>query len=110
KDYFKFTPSISPIKVAVFPLMKKDKLPEIANDIKDSLRLNGFTVEYDSSGTIGRRYARSDEIGVPLAVTVDFDSLDDSCVTVRNRDSEKQERIKITELNSYIENFYNMLM
>jgi glycyl-tRNA synthetase len=110
KDYFKFTPSISPIKVAVFPLMKKGKLPEIANDIKDSLRFNGFTVEYDSSGTIGRRYARSDEIGVPLAVTVDFDTLNDNCVTVRNRDSEKQERIKITELNSYIENFYKMLM
>ncbi|MDR2545056.1 MAG: glycine--tRNA ligase [Methanobrevibacter sp.] len=107
KDYFKFTSDVSPIKVAVFPLVKKSRLPEIAIDIKDSLRLDGFTVEYDSSGTIGKRYARSDEIGIPLAVTVDFETLDDNCVTVRNRDSEKQGRVKIEELKSYIEGFFS---
>jgi glycyl-tRNA synthetase len=107
KDYFKFTPAVSPIKVAVFPLVKKDRLPEIAISIKDNLRLEGFTVEYESSGTIGRRYARSDEIGIPLAITIDFETLEDDRVTVRNRDSEKQERVKIEDLNSYIKKFYN---
>jgi glycyl-tRNA synthetase len=107
KDYFKFAPTISPIKVGVFPLIKKDELIEVAIDIKDSLRLDGFTVEYESSGTIGKRYARSDEVGIPLAITVDFETLDDDRVTVRNRDSEKQERVKIKDLSSYIKTFYN---
>jgi glycyl-tRNA synthetase len=107
KDYFKFAPVISPVKVGVFPLIKKNELIEIAIDIKDNLRLNGFTVEYESSGTIGKRYARSDEIGIPLAVTVDFDTIEDKSVTVRHRDTENQERIKIESLNDYIKKFYN---
>jgi glycyl-tRNA synthetase len=107
KDYFKFEPNISPVKVGVFPLMKKNNLIEIAEDIKDNLRLNGFTVEYEASGTIGKRYARSDEIGVPLAITVDFDTIEDKMVTVRNRDTENQERVKIESLNNYLKEFYN---
>jgi glycyl-tRNA synthetase len=107
KNYFKFAPIISPIKVGVFPLIKDDRLIEIAMNIKDNLRLNGFTVEYESSGTIGKRYARSDEIGVPLAITVDFDTIEDKNVTVRDRDTENQERIKIEFLNDYIKQFYN---
>ena len=66
----------------------------------------GFTVEYDATGTIGKRYARADEIGVPLAVTVDFDSLEDNQVTVRDRDTEAQERIPIADLKDYLENYY----
>ena len=68
--------------------------------------MNGFTVEYDATGTIGKRYARADEIGIPLAVTVDFDSLEDKKVTVRDRDTEAQERIPIDELNDYLEKYY----
>ena len=70
------------------------------------LRESGFKVEYDVSGTIGKRYARADEIGIPLAITVDFDSLEDNKVTVRNRDSEAQERIAIDEIKDYLEEYY----
>ena len=68
--------------------------------------MSGFRVEYDASGTIGRRYARADEIGIPLAITVDFETLEDNQVTVRNRDSEAQERISIDKLNDYLEKYY----
>lgn len=70
------------------------------------MRESGFKVEYDVSGTIGKRYARADEIGIPLAITVDFDSLEDNKVTVRNRDSEAQERIAIDEIKDYLEEYY----
>ena len=66
----------------------------------------GFKVEYDASGTIGKRYARADEIGIPLAITVDFDTLEDNQVTVRDRDTEAQERIPIAELADYVEKYY----
>ena len=68
--------------------------------------MNGFKVEYDATGTIGKRYARADEIGIPLAVTVDFDTLEDNQVTVRDRDTEAQERIPIDELADYVEKYY----
>ena len=106
KDYFKFAKSVAPVQVGVYPLVKKDGLPEIATEIKDSLREAGFTVEYDEGNTIGKRYARADEIGIPLAVTVDYESKDDNMVTVRDRDTEDQERIAISELKDYLENYY----
>ena len=81
-------------------------LREIAIEITDKLRESGFKVEYDVSGTIGKRYARADEIGIPLAITVDFDSLEDNKITVRNRDSEAQERIAIDEIKDYLEEYY----
>ena len=68
--------------------------------------MEGFTVEYDTTGTIGKRYARADEIGIPLAVTVDFDTLEDNQVTVRDRDTEEQERIPISDLKEYLEKYY----
>ena len=68
--------------------------------------MSGFTVEYDASGTIGKRYARADEIGIPLAITVDFETLDDNQVTIRDRDTEAQERIPIADLNEYLEKYY----
>ena len=98
KDYFKFENEIAPIKVSVFPLMNKEGLDTIATDIQTMLRSEGITVDYDGSGTIGRRYARSDEIGVPFAITVDFETKEDNMVTLRNRDTEEQERVLISEL------------
>ena len=92
--------------LGIYPLVNKEGPREIAIEITDKLRESGFKVEYDVSGTIGKRYARADEIGIPLAITVDFDSLEDNKVTVRNRDSEAQERIAIDEIKDYLEEYY----
>jgi glycyl-tRNA synthetase len=73
----------------------------LAKKIAQDLRKN-YMVEFDDSGAIGRRYRRADEIGTPFAVTVDFDSLDDNCVTIRERDSMKQERVSINELPDWL--------
>lgn len=107
KEYFKFSKEVAPVQVGVYPLVNKEGPREIAEDITNNLRLEGFTVEYEVTGTIGKRYARADEIGVPLAITVDFDSLEDNMVTIRNRDTEKQERIAIADVSSYLNNYYN---
>lgn len=84
--------NLVPIQIMVFPLMAKDGLPELASEIQTRLSKSGFEVEYDESGTIGRRYARADEVGVPLSVTVDYKSKDDKTVTIRDRDTWKQVR------------------
>ncbi len=105
KDYFKFASEIAPVQVGVYPLINKEGPKEIAEEITNNLRANGYTVEHDVSGTIGKRYAKADEIGIPLAITVDFDTLEDNKVTIRNRDSEKQDRIPINEIDSYLENY-----
>ena len=94
-------PKLAPFKVAVFPLMKK--LAEPAEKLYDEL-LQEFSADYDDAGAIGKRYRRHDEIGTPLCVTYDFDSLEDGCVTVRDRDTMQQERIKISQLKEYIRN------
>lgn len=99
--FLKLKPVISPIKVGVFPLVGDEKLAKIACEIDRNLRDAGISTYYDEGGTIGRRYARMDEIGTPFCVTVDHDSLDDKSVTVRDRDTTKQERIKIKELKEY---------
>ena len=106
KDYFKFAPSVVPVQVGVYPLLNKEGPREIAIEITDKLREAGFKVEYEVSGTIGKRYARADEIGIPLAITVDFESLEDNKVTIRNRDTEAQERIAIDEIKDYLEEYY----
>jgi len=93
-------PAIAPVKIAVFPLIKKDKLPELAKLIYKELQKN-WLVEYDETGSIGRRYRRQDEIGTPYCVTVDHDSLKQKDVTVRDRDTMEQERIKIDQLPDY---------
>lgn len=95
-------PKIAPVKVGVFPLMKKEGLPDIAHKIVDDLRQKGLMLQYDEGGSIGRRYRRQDEIGTPFCVTVDFDTLKDQAVTVRDRDTLKQERIKITEVVDFV--------
>ncbi len=96
----KFDKKIAPVKVAVLPLSKKEELTKPALDIFDSLRQNWFC-QYDATGSIGKRYRRQDEIGTPYCVTVDFETQNDKAVTVRDRDTMKQERIKLAELINY---------
>jgi glycyl-tRNA synthetase len=93
----KFHPDIAPVKVAVLPLSKNEKLTPLAKEVWKSLA-GEFKVEYDETQSIGRRYRRQDEIGTPLCVTVDFDSMEDKAVTIRHRDTMKQERVKIAVL------------
>jgi glycyl-tRNA synthetase len=93
----RFDKKIAPVKVAIFPLMKKEELSKIAKDIFDKLNPH-FSVEYDESGAIGKRYRRQDELGTPYCLTIDYDTLEDNTVTIRDRDSMKQERIKIDDL------------
>lgn len=97
----KLDPRLSPIKVAVLPLSKKEPLATKAQELADSLR-KYWNIDYDTSGAIGRRYRRQDEIGTPFCVTYDFDSLEDGAVTVRERDTMEQERVKIEDLESYL--------
>lgn len=92
---------LAPVKVAILPLSKKEKLSGLAKKIADSLRKE-FVTQYDEVSSIGRRYRRQDEIGTPYCVTVDFDSLEDKKVTVRDRDTMKQDRIAIGELTTYL--------
>ena len=97
----KFHPKIAPIKVAFFPLMKKPELQELTHKLQEETRPY-FLTRYDEAGSIGRRYRRQDEVGTPFCVTVDFDSLKDQAVTVRDRDSMKQDRIALTQLLDYL--------
>jgi len=92
-------PAVAPYKACVLPLSKK--LSEKATEVYHSLQRQ-FTVDFDDTGSIGKRYRRQDEIGTPLCVTYDFESENDGCVTVRDRDSMTQERLPITELEAYI--------
>lgn len=94
-------PELAPVKVAVLPLSKKPELNKVATEVFSSIA-GEYNVEYDETQSIGKRYRRQDEIGTPYCVTVDFDSLEDKAVTVRDRDSMKQERIKIEELRDYL--------
>ena len=96
-------PDIAPIEVAVFPLVNRNGLPEKAREVYRALKDRGLLVEYDDSGSIGRRYARADEVGVPLAVTVDHQTLEDDTVTIRSRDTWRQVRCSIQQLPDVIE-------
>jgi len=89
---------VAPVKVGVFPLVNDERLVKIAKDIDEKLRDASVSTYYDDSGTIGRRYARMDEIGTPFCVTVDHDTLKDDTVTIRDRDTTKQKRIDINEI------------
>jgi glycyl-tRNA synthetase len=106
--YLKLPPPLAPIKAAVFPLLRnKPQLVEKARSIYTDLKLTAnrstLTAAFDSNGNIGKRYRRQDEIGTPFCVTVDFETLDDDTVTVRERDSGEQERIAASELRDYLE-------
>ena len=93
-------PALAPVKAAILPLTKKLKEP--ATELYTKLAKK-FSVEYDEAGQIGKRYRRQDEIGTPFCITYDFDTLEDGCVTVRDRDSMAQERVKIDDLVKYLE-------
>ena len=91
-------PDVAPVEIYVFPLVNKNELNDVAQKIQYHLRERNIITEYDISGTIGRRYARSDEIGVPFAITIDYKTLEDNSVTVRNRDDQKQVRVALSDL------------
>ncbi|MCU1480312.1 MAG: glycine--tRNA ligase, partial [Subtercola sp.] len=94
-------PRLAPVKVAVLPLSKNESLMPVAQQIADDLALS-WDIDYDDTQAIGRRYRRQDEIGTPYCVTVDFDSLEDAAVTVRDRDTMQQDRVPIAELHAYL--------
>ncbi len=99
-------PRIAPIKAAVFPLVKREDFENIANEIVKDLR-EEFNISYDKSGSIGKRYARNDEIGTPFCITIDEDSLKNNDVTIRDRDSKIQKRVKINRLNEILRDLIN---
>ncbi|OHB63970.1 MAG: glycine--tRNA ligase [Planctomycetes bacterium RBG_13_62_9] len=101
RNLLRFHPALAPIKVAVFPLVKKEGMPEIARNIYDDLKKR-FNCFYDEKGAVGRRYRRQDEAGTPFCVTVDGQTLQDQTVTVRARDSMEQVRIATAQLRSYL--------
>ncbi len=92
---------LAPIKVAVLPLSRNENLSPLARSVAQGLR-KFWNIDFDDAGAIGRRYRRQDEIGTPFCVTVDFDSLDDDAVTVRERDTMEQERVSLDQLESYL--------
>lgn len=92
---------VAPIKVGIFPLVNDDRLVTLSKEIDDKLRKAGIATKFDDGGTIGRRYARMDEIGTPFCITIDHQSLEDSTVTIRDRDTTKQKRTDIADLISY---------
>ena len=98
----KFPAWLAPIKVAILPLSKKEELSNLSRRVYDDLKKH-FVCEYDETQSIGKRYRRQDEIGTPFCVTVDFESLNDMAATVRERDSMKQERIKMEDIRDYLE-------
>jgi glycyl-tRNA synthetase len=97
----RFKPAIAPIKAAVFPLVKKDGMPEIAERIYHDLKTS-FNVFYDDGGSVGRRYRRQDEAGTPFCLTIDGQTKEDQTVTVRDRDTLQQERVDASRLAAYI--------
>ena len=97
----KIPAKLAPVKVAVFPIIKKPEYLEIAEEVVRDLKKD-FNVNYDKTGSIGRRYARNDEIGTPYCVTVDDKSLIGGDVTIRDRDSQKQVRVKVGKLREVV--------
>ena len=97
----KLPAALAPVKLAIMPLVKKDGLPEKAREIMDDLKFH-FHCQYDEKDSIGKRYRRQDAIGTPYCITIDHQTLEDNCVTLRNRDTMEQERVAIADLNSII--------
>ncbi|MEN8252352.1 MAG: His/Gly/Thr/Pro-type tRNA ligase C-terminal domain-containing protein, partial [Patescibacteria group bacterium] len=102
RTVLRFPKNLAPVKVAVFPLMKnKPELVEKAREVFDELKVK-WMCEFDDNGNVGKRYRRQDEIGTPYCVTVDFDTLETGEVTVRDRDTMEQEKVKLNELQNYL--------
>ncbi len=102
RTVLRFDPRLAPVKVAVLPLSRNENLSPKAKDLAARLRKR-WNVDFDDAGAIGRRYRRADEIGTPYCVTVDFDTLEDQAVTIRDRDSMKQERIALDQVERYLQ-------
>ena len=103
----KIPPALAPVKLAIFPLIKKDGLPEKAREIMNSLKYD-FNCQYEEKDTIGKRYRRQDAIGTPYCITIDHDTLKDKMVTIRDRDTMEQERIEISKLSEILDKKVNM--
>jgi glycyl-tRNA synthetase len=101
KMFMKFKPQFAPVKLGIFPLVNKDGMPEVAEKLYLDLRAN-YTCEFDAKQSIGKRYARMDEIGTPFCLTVDGQTLQDQTITVRSRDSMSQERIALDKVREYL--------
>ncbi len=101
-----FPQDIAPVQVGVYPLVSKDGLPEKAMAVHKMLLDEGFAAEYDEAGSIGRRYARADEIGIPLGITIDYETTEDNTITIRDRDSWKQIRSRIEELPELLHRYF----
>ncbi|QDB78929.1 glycine--tRNA ligase [Georgenia wutianyii] len=101
RTVLKLDPRLAPVKAAVLPLSRNEQLSPVARDLAAELRTY-WNVEFDDAGAVGRRYRRQDEIGTPFCVTVDFDTLEDQAVTVRDRDTMSQERVGLTQLRAYL--------
>lgn len=99
-------PEVAPVQAAVLPLLSRDELIKPGNEIVDKLRKAGILVSFDDSGTIGRRYRRNDEIGTPYSITIDYQTINDGTVTIRDRDTMKQVRAKVSDI---ADNIYDMI-
>jgi len=99
--FLRLSPKVAPIKAAIFPLVKKDGMPEYAQNVHNELKKQ-FKVFYDVSGAVGRRYARMDEAGCPFCITIDGQSLQDDTMTVRDRDTMEQTRMKLPEIQAFL--------
>jgi glycyl-tRNA synthetase len=97
RTVLRFHPSLAPIKVAVLPLSRNDRLVPVSDEVAATLRPH-LQIDVDTAGSIGRRYRRQDEVGTPLCVTIDFDTLDDKAVTIRDRDTMTQDRVPLDKL------------
>jgi glycyl-tRNA synthetase len=101
-----FPRDIAPVQIGVYPLMSKDQLPQKALELHKMLIDEGLSVEYDAAGSIGRRYARADEVGIPVGITVDYETFKDDSVTLRDRDSWKQVRSQIRGLPALLRKYF----
>ena len=101
RTVLRLDPRLAPVKAAVLPLSRNERLSPLAKQVAADLRQD-WNVEFDDAGAIGRRYRRQDEIGTPFCITVDFDSLDDQSVTVRGRDTMQQDRVSLDKLHGFL--------
>ena len=101
RTVLKLDPRLAPVKAAVLPLSRKEELVPTAKNLAAELR-GLWNIDYDDAGAIGRRYRRQDEIGTPFCITVDFDSLEDQAVTIRERDTMSQERVSLDQVRTYL--------
>ena len=101
RTVLRLDPRLAPVKAAVLPLSRNEELSPKARDLAAELRQH-WNVDFDDAGAIGRRYRRQDEIGTPFCITVDFDTLDDQAVTIRERDTMAQERVSISKVSGWL--------